>query len=416
MATAPRIRRGVLTPRLTTGLATGLAAALVAAAAGCAHRAVPAGTPTGTPPASSVPGELLGAGLVADPTSGGVLAFGGYRTDRNGARSPLDTTRTWDGTTWHTLTPPVSPPAREDPLLVADPATRRVLLFGGTSAPTAGAVPGPAGTAPGSTLTAGTPTAGTPTTGAPAAAGPPAGRPPGAGHASPARRLTDAWSWDGHTWQQVPGYAAQVFGQATYDPATGTVVLVGSVLPTASTDTTAPPVNATGTWSWTGHGWTALTTATPTDTLSSLAYDPVGHRLVGLAAQAPYSPPDCRGGVRCPLLPSRAGYVHLWNFDGRGWQRDPADGRLDQTGAALAVDPTSGTLLLVTDTGHTWAHRAAGWMGLSPAGSPPGRAANTQPSLHAAATSTQLLLVVSDPADHAWSYDGRTWHDRGAVP
>lgn len=393
-----------------TILAAGtLVATLVVAAAGCAHRATPAGTPTGTPP---VPGELLGADLVADPTSGGVLAFGGYRTDRHGARWPLATTRTWDGTAWHTLTPPASPPAREDPLLVADPATHQVLLFGGTSAPTAGAVPG--------------------TT--PRAAPGPNGA-PGAGRASPARRLTDAWSWDGHTWRQVPGYSAQVYGRATYNPATGTVVLVGSMLPTVSTGATAP-ASATGTWSWTGHGWTALTTATPTlapdatpgatpagtppdaptDTLASLAYDPVGHRLVGLAAQAPYSPPACRGGERCPLPPSRAGYVHLWTFDGHGWRRDPTDARLDQTGAVLGTDPTSGTLLLITDTGHTWAHRATGWARLSPAGGPPGRAADTQPSLHAAATATELLLVVSDPADHAWSYDGRAWHDRGAVP
>lgn len=71
-------------------MAAAAAASLVVAVTGCAHQAVPARAPA--------PGELLDAGLVADPTSGGVLAFGGFRTARDGSQRPLATTRIWDGT------------------------------------------------------------------------------------------------------------------------------------------------------------------------------------------------------------------------------------------------------------------------------------------------------------------------------
>jgi hypothetical protein len=369
--------------RMSTGrlLAVMATAVLVAAVAGCARPATPAREP--------VPGELLDAGLVADPTFGGILTFGGIHTASDGSQRPLATTRTWDGTAWHTLTPPTSPPAREDPLLVADPATRQVLLFGGTSSPTAAVDPGTSGHA------------GTGHT--------------GTGQAGPARRLTDAWTWDGHTWQQIPGYAAQVTGHAAYDPATGTVVLVGTVLPTASAEQVVPPMDSTGTWSWTGRAWVRVSPAVPSNDLTSLAYDPTSHHLLGLAAQAPYSPPACHG-TRCPQPASRIGYARAWSFDGHSWQRDPTDTHLDQTGATLTADPTTNTLLLVTDTGHTWTRQPTGWTRLTPTRSPPSRAANTQVSLHAAATTNQVLLIVSDPTDHAWSFDGHTWTDRGALP
>src|SRR5262249_29490102 len=69
---------------------------------------------------------LNGAGLVADPARGRVIAFGG--------RAPAgDTNDTWewDGVEWRLLQPANRPTQRSSPALAVDLATGNVIMHGG---------------------------------------------------------------------------------------------------------------------------------------------------------------------------------------------------------------------------------------------------------------------------------------------
>ncbi|HKS22451.1 MAG TPA: kelch repeat-containing protein [Thermoanaerobaculia bacterium] len=93
---------------------------------------------------ATVPPARFGAQVAVNPTTGNVLLFGGVRVDTvevpgtNGA--PATTTQVqvyaddfweWDGTTWHQVTYPRVPPARENGGMAWDPSTQQMVIFGG---------------------------------------------------------------------------------------------------------------------------------------------------------------------------------------------------------------------------------------------------------------------------------------------
>ena len=77
----------------------------------------------------------FGSCMAFDPISQVLILFGGlgWRPDPTDADAtiPFDDTWQWDGTTWTQLMPPVSPPARSLAQLAVNPATNRLVLFGG---------------------------------------------------------------------------------------------------------------------------------------------------------------------------------------------------------------------------------------------------------------------------------------------
>ena len=71
--------------------------------------------------------------MVNDPTSGRLIMFGGAVDTPDGRREPIGDTWAYDpsANTWTELGPSGPPPAREAPAMAYDPATRRVIMFGG---------------------------------------------------------------------------------------------------------------------------------------------------------------------------------------------------------------------------------------------------------------------------------------------
>lgn len=350
--------------------------------AGCA-------TGQGSPPSPDA-GVLSDAALASDPVTGGVLAFGGTVRESDGRTDPSNVMRVRNGAGWRIVTPAGSshtvPPPRQDPLLVDDRSTGRVLLFGGQGRSTVPPSPG-------------------------------AGTHAGTGTAQPDRWMLDGWSWDGHGWQQIAGYRAQVSGRVGYDPGLRAVILVGTAIPAAAvTDdsTTTVHLIPTATWLWTGAGWRQIATAPSMDTITSLVADPASGHLLGLSAQDPLIPPPCHHGP-CAQPAVRRGTAHVWIFDGASWHRDPTDGALDQRGGVLGADPVTGAPLEVSDTGHTFTDRGGHWARLdTPTALHLRRAVDVV--LRTAALPGRMLLVACDPADHAWTFDGRTWTQDRTVP
>ena len=232
-------------------------------------------SPLPTPPAAG-PVTASGASVADDPATHRVVLFGGVNSTNK--------TWLWDGRHWTSTTPPSSPPNRAGAAAAYDPATRMVMLFGG-SGPTLGQVAqlfNDTWAWTGSTwrrLNSG------------GAHGPPIGD--GAQMAwddtrhqmllvTPAGTLNAAetWIWDGSTWRRQPkgNIAAIAFGVMAYDPASHAVVRVSPLIGDNS---------HSATFSLNGSSWRALVTDGPP--VDGFAIDPLGNDLEACGAST-YSP------------------------------------------------------------------------------------------------------------------------------
>ena len=184
------------------------------------------------------PGRRVG-GLVYDAAANELVLFGGHNGTSSTAKTYAYFNDTWvlpgnplAGGKWTPLSPPVSPPARAEPMMAYDPTTGAVILFGGYSQ---------------------------------------------YGSALP-HEFGDTWSFANGVWtllqfnllQQPP---ARDGGFLIYDPAvSGLVLFGGHYLNQRRWDT----------WLWTGSAWQSLfawPSPPPQDT-NRLAYDPINNYLV----------------------------------------------------------------------------------------------------------------------------------------
>lgn len=83
-------------------------------------------------PASSPPARW-GATLAYDPTSQVIVLFGGESNSVGAPLTVFGDTWTWNGTNWTEQHPAISPPPRVQAQMANDPTTGGVLLFGGVS-------------------------------------------------------------------------------------------------------------------------------------------------------------------------------------------------------------------------------------------------------------------------------------------
>lgn len=76
----------------------------------------------------AVPAPRTGASAAYDPATRDIVMFGG--TNRLGA---LGETWTWDGSAWRQMQPATAPPPRQDAVMAFDPSSNRLILFGGVT-------------------------------------------------------------------------------------------------------------------------------------------------------------------------------------------------------------------------------------------------------------------------------------------
>ncbi|MGH2588556.1 MAG: Kelch repeat-containing protein, partial [Dehalococcoidia bacterium] len=211
------------------------------------------------------------------------------------------------------------------------------------------------------------------------------------------------------TWaQQSLGSAPSARSAASmaFHAPTGTVLLFGGYDGSGSLGDT---------WIWDGTAWSQLTpvTSPPPRDSASIAFDAANGSLVLFGGQ----------------VTTAAGRTLLddtWVWNGETWmQADPAASPSARSGAALAYDPASQTLVLFGGSGEsgvlgdTWTWDGTTWTEQSPATSPAPRFDASM--ISHTPTGTVLLFggnghCSPNPCDDTWFWGGDAWTEaQGAV-
>ena len=193
----------------------------------------------------------------------------------------LAETWTWDGTGWLRQHPRTSPPAREFAYMGYDPATSRVVLFGGTSC-----------------------------------APPAVDAPIGCEYQQAQTTMADTWTWDGAAWSQLKTahspsikYFRGPFGAMDGDLSHRNLILV----------TWSPPIagQPVETWTLQNGDWQRLQPkdSPPAEDVNGPAYDAVSGRLILKQLAPPHYAYRSNG-----ILPAALPGDRTWSWDGSDWR------------------------------------------------------------------------------------------------
>jgi hypothetical protein len=246
------MRRLPGTVRAVVAVVAGSLAVVVApvAQAAIAPAAWTSVTPSPMPP---VGGE---SALVFDPATGQLLAYDSYN-DSN-CTLPQTQVWTWDGAAWTDHQQVAPPPGRYSAAFGFDPATHRIVMFGGSAS----------------------------------------GDCAGNGFSG---LESETWTWNGSIWaQQHPAVLppARYTACAAADDATGQFLMYGGM--------GDGPVDLRDTWNWTGSNWQQLSPATsPPGGECQMTYD-AARKVVVMLVDAPAGAPD-------------AGAMQTWTWNGSTW-------------------------------------------------------------------------------------------------
>jgi galactose oxidase-like protein len=272
-------------------------------------------SPIDSPPARSY------LAMTYDPTSGKVIAFGGF--DGTGY---LNDTWSFDGTSWTQIATQVSPPARTAAQMTYDSVSQKVVLFGGYDGAN---YLGDTWLWDGSTLQW---TQATPQHHPPAVTGPmlfpdPNGRADVFGGFNGQFYQLTMWQWNGSDWTQLfPSTVpfARASAAVGTNTTTGQVVMFGGLA----------SVNPNNTWTYDGTTWTEQSPAVQPLLVygGSAAFDPglQGVVLFGGAS----------GGVA-------QNTTWLWDQVGATWtQLSPSQSPPAREGAGMTYDAALGRIIL----------------------------------------------------------------------
>lgn len=332
----------------------GLAAACGAGTTGAATSGTTAApatpTPVPSPANANAPPARVGAAVEYDPASKRLILFGGAPatghnlwTDQPATR--LDDTWAWDGQTWSELHPATSPPALYGARLVNDPSTGHLLLLGG------------AGDAPDRFLV-----------------------------------QEGIWSWDGRTWSRIADNPVQEpFATAAADPASGQIAFGGIGQTGACSCTPPPAINLGGDYVSSGGAqtWTPAAGDTPSWGRAATAYDPISQRIITT---------DGSGQVSLQ-------WTYAW--DGHQWTRiietDVPIGQHDPAQpfgpCNAATDDAAGRIVLACEpapalaSAATWTFDGKAWQSVAAANTP---TVTADPAV--VPTNNGLFSLAYDPA------------------
>lgn len=250
--------------------------------------------PTWELKARTEPLRRKGAQISEDPINHELVLFGGM-TCHGASCTPTNETWTWDGDGWNEEHPSVSPPARYQGSMTFDPATKKVLLFGGVGCLD-------------DDCTA---------TGA----------------------LGDTWTWNGTTWTEVvtstTSPPARYLSAMAGDPASGRTVLFGGC-------TGSCPAMAGDTWTWDGSWHLVTPAAAPAPRAApGLAFDAVRRELVLFGGVSPQTVMATLAGEATPA------YADTWTWNGTTWtEKHPAASPPGRQAMGMTFDATRGVTVM----------------------------------------------------------------------
>jgi hypothetical protein len=210
--------------------------------------------------------------------------------------------------------------------------------------------------------------------------------------------LGDTWEWDGATWTE------RALGGPRPPAARGAKMIFNS-----KGKVCVMLVN-NQTWEWNGEAWSlrSLAGPTPIRTGYSMAYDPVGDRIILFGGR----------------FLSNGAFIHpgeTWEWNGARWLQVAAKGPTGRAGAAMAYDPARQRIVMfgghtafarggvfLTHIAQTWEWDGEAWELRSSSGPTPR-------SFHAMAYSTvrgRVLVFGGETygIDSAcWEWDGTSW-------
>jgi Galactose oxidase, central domain len=423
------------------------------------------GSAAGQPPART------GAAMAFDAANGTIVLFGG-----NGRSRSLGDTWIWDGSTWTQAHPSTSPPALSGAQMTYDPVSHDLVLVGGQrleAVPLADGVvcsssgSSGSGSAIGSTGSIGSGSARLipPTSVTPAHVPQSPGvhdlpvRPSGCGVSGGGNSAT--WLWNGNNWSKASGSTPSVsFGGWTLatDPVSGRALLFApqpfiaqpysptapgiygpAPLPGIACPIRITPVNdaiaqpacprfsvPNTTWSWTGHSWKALKTASNTSIAMfgrAVIDDAVSGRLASFSSSfsilqgSPAKCPTCSAGIPLPVAQPRCctGSVSLW--DGSAWRQSKSwtSGPM-LSGGTFVGDPATHSDVYLASNGQTWVWDGA-WTRKHP-GATPATLDGSAAAFDAGAAQVVefggfgTTKRASGLYDQTWTWDGSNWNLR----
>lgn len=331
--------RAVATVAVTAGTSLLVAGACSAgtpsAGGGSTSTATP--TPTSTAYPQGVAGQPEArehAAMAFDPASGRLILFGGFA----GQEDVLADTWAWSGTGWRRLSPASSPPATFYASAASWPDGRAMVLVGGQPRPVAAGANGPPPAATWLWDGANWRLAQT-------AQSPPTSRAAGMAY-DPAQHQEvlfvagQTWTWNGQNWtQQRPATSPPARELAAMASTPTGVLLFGGSAPENTSRTFGD------TWMWSGGNWNRLSPANapaPRYALKMVSEASSGHAILF-------------GGTD-----DRSAFDDTWRWDGTNWTQLAAHGPGPGTDPVMAFDPVQGVAILFGTFGPDLAHETKG--------------------------------------------------------
>lgn len=309
-----------------------------------------------TPIRKAPPPKIEQAALAYDPATQRVMAFGPAVID---AKPQPGVTYGWNGSSWSVVATTGSIPGYQNAALASEPASTRLILFGGYAA---------------------------------------------------GANSDQTWALENGNWKNLNPRShpsAQTSPALAVDAVAGRLILFGGCCAAGSTPN-GGSIPLAETWAWTGADWLRLAPAhsPPGRMGASLVWDPDGKQLVLFGGA---------GAIERQLYDT-------WTWDGADWHPQGAldPGLATLQTQTVAYDGVRHLLLLFVDLrgrdkspgGSLWSWTpTSGWQADSAVAPPQG----SEPRMTWDAAHNVVLLLNPfrvNEGPETWTWDGRTWTPR----
>jgi hypothetical protein len=318
---------------------------------------------------SAAPSPRLTPAMAYYPPDQDVVLFGGDSGTNSRDDHGIGDTWVFDARGWHQLHPAHSPPAREGGLMVYDPATRLLMLFGGY-----------------------------------------------APQLDPASVLSDTWAWNGADWHRLNANKVPTWmpgASIAFDTATGYITelapppgYAGSFAPVATFNGDGGPI---GRWLWTGTTWLyRAEDPAPPMIQATLVDDLPSGDLLFFGVSPDVSSCGGIGSCRTPPDPTNTRESQTWLWNGARFSQ-AAPSLAPDLGSLVVSDPRINRVVAIEPSGRVLAWTGSTWASLeTPTGPDAGGSAAYDAALGDVVVFGSRTNTAS-PTNLTWLWTGSRW-------